>query len=205
MLILGIVSLGLFALFGGDFESFFNFAKFSQKKNSSTLSFLAVLALIGDIILPLPATGIMAGLGKLQGFWLGSLLSFIGTFSAGLIGYGVARFASKKWANKISSVKEQEEYQHIFDKYGAFAIILSRAMPILPEVMTILAGFSKMEFRKFITALFLGSVPTALFFSWLGSNDKLDSSLNILVSVLLPVGIFTVVNRLWLKKQQKDR
>ena len=79
MFILSFIFLGMFALFGGQFENFFVFDQFGSSDNKHYASLLAVLALIGDIILPLPATGIMASLGKLQGFWIGSIYSFVGT------------------------------------------------------------------------------------------------------------------------------
>jgi len=76
----------------------------------------------------------------------------------------------------ICSPQEIEEHHLFFDRWGGWAVIFSRLMPILPEVVILLAGFAKMNFRRFFIALMLGSIPMALFFSWLGHVSRDDSN-----------------------------
>ncbi|NBQ24838.1 MAG: hypothetical protein EBU26_11385, partial [Verrucomicrobia bacterium] len=52
---------------------------------------MACLLLIGDILLPIPSTAVMAGLGLIYGPWIGGLIGGLGSFLAGFIAYGLCR------------------------------------------------------------------------------------------------------------------
>ena len=194
---LGLLFAATFVLWGDTFEALYSRAACLEWFESirSYAWAIAILLLIGDIFLPVPATGVMAALGSVYGFWLGSLISLVGFAGAGIVAYWIARLAGKKGAALIASEAELEDYHHLFDKWGGWAVICSRLMPILPEVVTLLAGFARMDFRKFTMALLIGSVPMALFFSWLGHVSKDEPVWGIAVSVVLPLLVWPLVRR----------
>lgn len=43
-------------------------------------------------------------------------------------------------ARRIASDEELDQFQKFFDRWGGIAIIVSRIMPILPEIMALLAS-----------------------------------------------------------------
>ena len=166
---------------------------FSQEKCIEWFSRIKPLAwiigialLIFDILLPVPATGIMAALGAVYGPWVGGTASAVGSVCAGLTGYFIAKFFGQKASTGIASQEEVERFKTFFDRWGSYAIILSRIMPIVPEVTTILAGLSRMNFRRFLLALMVGSLPVSFLFSFMGSYSGFSPGIGILLAVLLP-------------------
>ncbi|MGL4854853.1 MAG: TVP38/TMEM64 family protein [Lentisphaeria bacterium] len=203
---LAFLSLFLFLLFGEKLEFIFSYGEFV--KNYQGLGYkgaiVAIIILIADILLPFPATGIMAAMGKLYGVFFGGFLAFIGSYLAGVIAYMVARYGARKFAHKISSEEELASYNYFYNRWGGLAIILSRALPILPEVTSILAGFACMRLSKFLLALLFGTLPTALFFAYLGSMGDDNSFIGIIVAVILPAIIWWPIT-IFIKAKQKRR
>jgi len=68
---------------------------------------------------------------------------------------------------------------------------LSRAVPMLPEISSALAGVTKMPFHKFFTAWLLSSLPYVLVLSYIGSVSEVENPL----PALFAVGGFTLL--LW--------
>ena len=192
---LAFLVLGTFALFGTQFDQLFDYQQtLDLWRSHPQWGWLSgVSALVGDIILPLPATGIMALLGKVYGFWLGTLFSFSGSFLAGLIGYFVAKVFRERGAHRVVTETDLNNFKQIFDRWGAVTIMVCRALPVLPEVTTVMAGLAGMPLRKFIPALFVGSLVTSSVFTALGLYGKDDSLVGLIASVLLPAIIWLII------------
>ncbi|WP_020585333.1 TVP38/TMEM64 family protein [Desulfobacter curvatus] len=178
----------VYEICGQSFESLFSQERciewFSRIKPLAWI--IGIVLLISDILLPVPATGIMAALGAVYGPWGGGAASAAGSVCAGLIGYFIAKFFGQKASTRIASQEEVERFKLFFDRWGSYAVILSRIMPIIPEVTAILAGFSGMNFRRFLLALTAGSLPVSFLFFWMGSYSGFKPGIGILLAVLLP-------------------
>jgi uncharacterized membrane protein YdjX (TVP38/TMEM64 family) len=59
--------------------------------------------------------------------------------------------------------------------------------------MTFLAGLSHMPFEKFLTALVLGSVPTAFVVAGIGAGWADQPLLALAISYVLPIALLPVV------------
>ncbi len=195
MLGLSVFFVATFAISGEWFEKFFDYQAcvdwFADIKPCAWL--IGVGALVGDIVLPLPATGVMAALGNVYGFWSGFAFSFVGSFLAGLTGYFIARYAGRHTVGRLVTEDELQEFEGLFDRWGGYAIIFSRMLPVLPEVITILAGFAAMNLRVFVPALLLGTLPTSAFFAFLGTVGRDDSAWGIAVAVVLPAVVWVML------------
>ncbi len=78
--------------------------------------------------------------------------------------------------------------ESLFERGGTWAIVVTRSLPYsVPEAMVFLAGLGGMPMRKFITALTIGSVPTAFAFAAIGAGWADQPILALLVSYVLPV------------------
>ena len=206
-LFLAFLVLGTFALFGDQFDQLFDVEKTLElwRAHPEWGWLSGVSALIGDIVLPLPATGIMALLGKVYGFWLGTVFSFTGSFLAGMIGYYMAKIFRERGASRIVTEVDLENFKELFDRWGAVTIMVCRALPVLPEVTTVMAGLAGMPLRKFMPALFVGSLATAIVFTSLGLLGKDDSIIGLVASVLLPAFIWLIVVLAIKIKQSKKK
>jgi uncharacterized membrane protein YdjX (TVP38/TMEM64 family) len=137
-----------------------------------------------DLVLPIPQTAVIAALGIIYGPLLGGLLGTLGLITSGLLGYclmltGAQRFVGSRSLHKM---------ERLFDRGGAWAIILTRGLPYsVPEAMVFLAGLAGMPMRKFAAALTIGSVPTAFAFAAIGAGWADQPVAALAVSYVLPI------------------
>ncbi len=151
---------------------------------------IGIALLVSDLFLPIPATPVMAALGAVYGTWVGTIVGFVGSCLAGFCGYFIARFLSKGMLRLIASETEVSQFQGFFDAWGGVAIIVSRMLPILPEVMTLLAGLSKMKIGRFSLALSLGTLPTTFLYAYLGYTAKSDPLYAVIGATILPLAVW---------------
>jgi uncharacterized membrane protein YdjX (TVP38/TMEM64 family) len=152
---------------------------------------VAMALIVGDLVLPVPTSPIMATLGVLYGTWLGGLIGATGSVLAGITAYGVARLLGRRGIELLASEEELADFREFFNSWGTAGIIASRALPVLPEVMTLLAGAAHMHFGRFVTALVIGSAPVGFFLAWVGEEAGQSSRL-LLVLTLVPAGLWVV-------------
>jgi len=197
-LVLAALCLAGFALWGEAFEHLF-----SQEACARWFAGMrpwawaaAIGLLVADLVLPVPATGVMAALGSVYGPALGGAVGAAGSMLAGMAGYGLARWGGKRLARRLADEAELARFQRFFDRWGGAAIIVSRAMPVLPEVVSVLAGLARMRFGRFAAALALGTVPTAVLFAWLGHLAREQPWWGMGVAVALPLAIWPLFLRL---------
>jgi uncharacterized membrane protein YdjX (TVP38/TMEM64 family) len=192
-----------FALWGESLEGFFNQQRigswFATIKPYAWL--VGIGLLVSDLVLPIPATPIMAALGMVYGPWLGGLIGFIGSFFAGFLGYFAALLLGRGALRWIASEAEIAQFQGFFNTWGGAAIIVSRMTPILPEVMTILAGLSKMKMERFALALSLGTFPTTFLYAYIGYAAKSEPFYAVIVATLLPLAIWPIYLKMNHKKK----
>ncbi len=154
-----------------------------------------VSLLVADIALPIPSTIVMSALGATYGFWVGSLLSILGSMLAGLTAYGLARWAGRPAAIWIAGEDSLVRTEELFARGGAWLVLTSRWLPILPEAVACLAGLARMPFRTFFWALMVGSVPLGLTFAWVGTLTEDREGLALALSAGLPIGAWLLSQR----------
>lgn len=142
-----------------------------------------------DLVLPIPQTAVIAALGIVYGTLLGGLLGSLALITGGLLGYGLMRTAARRFVGSRSLHKMQS----LFDRGGAWAIVLTRSLPYsVPEAMVFLAGLAVMPVRKFTAALTIGSVPTGFVFAAIGAGWADQPILAMAVSYVLPILLLPV-------------
>ena len=136
--------------------------------------------------------------------WLGFVLIWTAAFSGTQVGYWVGRKIGpplfEKNRNFILNEKVVVKTHQFFDKYGARAVILARFVPILRALVPMLAGISKMDFKRFTRLNLIGATVWVGVFMvpgyWLGTIPMIKENLEITVlliiigtSLLLPIEI----------------
>jgi uncharacterized membrane protein YdjX (TVP38/TMEM64 family) len=117
-----------------------------------------------------PASVLMALSGSYFGVWLGAALSFIGAMASAGIGYGLCRWGGQSAFTRFVGEAEGREAKAWFERYGVYAIILSRPVPMLTEILSCLAGVSGMDPRVFFAACVCGTLPVCLVYAFLGAQ-----------------------------------
>jgi len=158
---------------------------------------LAIIALlVSDLFLPIPATPVMSAAGYVYGTLLGGLISAAGSFLAGLTGYGLCRLFGRKIAVRLAGEQEMKDHQQLFQRSGPWLVAASRWLPLLPEVISCLAGLTRMPARVFMAALACGAVPMGFVYAAIGSAGQDHPGLALTFSVLVPPSLWLAVRPL---------
>ena len=155
----------------------------------------AVLLLASDILLPIPATLVMTALGMLYGPVVGGLIGAGGSFLGGMIAFLVCAKLGRPAARHFVSDAELVRGETLFERWGAWIIVLSRWLPIIPEAVSCMAGIVSMPRRLFTGALACGVVPPAFTFAIVGHLGVERPALTFLLSAFLPAAFWLVVHR----------
>jgi len=116
----------------------------------------------------------------LSGFWLGhaygTVAAFIGILLAGVCGYILSRhYGNNILRLLLKDETKRKEAIHTFQQHGIIMILLSRALPILPEASACLSGMTRMPFLKFLCAWLLSTIPYILIVTYAGSISSIDN------------------------------
>jgi uncharacterized membrane protein YdjX (TVP38/TMEM64 family) len=141
-----------------------------------------------DLVLPVPQTAVIAALGIVYGAFIGGVLGSIALISSGLLGYALMRTGLRRVVERFVKLESFRKMETLFDRGGAWAIVLSRSLPkSIPEILVFAAGLARMPLGKFSAALTVGSVPVAFVFSAIGAGWADQPLLALAVSYLLPM------------------
>lgn len=191
-IVLALLFASAYGLFGAYFETLLDPQRcarwFAETRGFAWA--IAIFLLVFDLLLPIPATGIMAALGSVYGVWWGGVISVIGSAGSGVLGFILARYGGRRLLESLASEEERGRFADFFERWGGYAIIISRALPILPEVLSILAGLATMGFSRFLAALLLGAIPVSFLFATIGSISQAAPVYGLLLAVFLPLLIW---------------
>ncbi len=136
---------------------------------------LVISLLLLDLFIAMPTLTIIILGGYFLGFYQGMLAGATGLLLAGMVGYGLSRWLGQSFvALIIRDQAKRDEMLTSFSDYGAIIILLSRAMPILPEVSACMAGLNKMPWLRFIAIWSLSALPYAAIAAYAGSISSLQ-------------------------------
>lgn len=145
-----------------------------------------ITLLILDLVLPVPGSAVMAGMGFLYGPALGGLIGATGSVLSGLLAYGLCRKFGQGAARRIAGEAELRKGERLFAHSGGWIVALSRWLPLLPEVIACLAGLARMPFRSFAPSLCCGSIPMAFAYAAVGSAGVEHPAFALIASILIP-------------------
>lgn len=121
---------------------------------------IVVALLFADLFVAVPTLTVMILSGFFLGPEAGAAAAIIGLTCAGFSGYGLSRVYGDHLARfLIRDEAERRRALDTFRRHGPVMILLSRAVPILPEVTACMAGLSGMAFSRFVLLWWLSVVP----------------------------------------------
>lgn len=197
LLLAGLV-LGTWLLWGGGWDRAFTFAgSVKWLESAGPWAWAAgILLLVGDLVLPVPGTIVISALGYLYGTLIGACVAAVGLMLAGMLGYGVGRLFGETFARRWLGDGDYEKGKVLFERRGGWVVAMSRALPILPEVISCTAGLVRMPFRRFLLALSCGSVPMAFLFAAVGSAGREAPVWAFALSLLIPAVLLIAASRM---------
>lgn len=190
-----------FALWGDGFERAFSpNATVAWLEDAGSWAWLAAIGvLVADLVLPLPASSVMAALGMVYGPVVGGAVAALGSFTSGLVAYGLCRAFGQRAFAALAGAEGAAAARDLFARAGGWVVAFSRWLPILPETVACLAGLTAMRFRVFAAALACGALPLGFTFAAIG-HLGVDAPLSTLVLCgLLPLGLWALA-RPWARR-----
>jgi membrane-associated protein len=152
--------------------------------------------------------GLLAAGGLIAPLWVLLIALPAAAIAGNLAGYWIGRKAGPAVFNKPNSRLFKAEYvdrsQRFFDRNGARTILLARFVPIVRTFATVMAGASRMDFRRYAVYSVIGGIVWAggltLVGHWLGQvavvRDHVELFvLGIVALSLVPVAIEVVRGR----------
>ncbi len=194
-LVVGIVLLLPFLFWGETFTRWLDDdAGIEWLRGFGAWGWMVVIALlVADLFLPIPATPVMSAAGFLYGGWIGGLASAAGSFLAGQLGYWLCRRFGRGFAVRLAGENDLLRAENIFDRSGAWLVALSRSLPLLPEVVSCLAGLARMPPMKFTLALACGCLPMGFAYAAIGAAGQSRPGLALALSALVPALLWVFV------------
>jgi len=154
---------------------------------------VALLAL--DVLLPVPSSVVMVVLGKLYGFAPGAALALVGSVASAALAWGLGR-RGERWLARAMGAESRAAADAWLARHGAFALALTRPVPILAETFALLAGARGMPLGRVLLAATLGILPAALLYAWAGSAGRSTVEEVLLFGLtLLVAGVLWFVGR----------
>ncbi|MFC1747216.1 TVP38/TMEM64 family protein [Pseudomonadota bacterium] len=147
---------------------------------------IVALLLFADLFIAIPTLTIIILSGYFLGHTYGAMAALTGTMLAGILGYWISfYFGNGIMAFLIKDEEKRREAIGAFDKGGFAMILLSRAIPILPEATACLAGMTNMRFWKFFLAWSISTIPYVLIATYAGSISSIDDPKPAIFAVII--------------------
>ena len=163
-----------------------------------------IMLLVLDIVLPVPGTLVMAGLGYIYGAVWGGMLAALGSFVSGAVGYWSCRSLGEASAIKILGRKDFEKGSRTFATVGGWLVVLSRWLPVFPEVISCMAGLNRMPKGKYHLALLCSALPMGFIYATIGQAGVESPVFAIVLSAGLPPIIWLLLRPVFNRKRNKD-
>ncbi|HLE83142.1 MAG TPA: VTT domain-containing protein [Thermoanaerobaculia bacterium] len=132
--------------------------------------------LVVDVFLPVPSSLVMIAHGALFGIVGGALLSLAGGTTAAAVGFALGRWGRAPLRLLVPE-EERRRADALLGRWGNLAVVVTRPVPILAESVAILAGTSRLPWRRFLPAAALGNLPACLLYAATGATAlRLDDA-----------------------------
>ena len=146
--------------------------------------------LAADLFLPIPSSLIMVLSGAAFGVVWGSILSLVGSVGGEWLGFELVRRYGRSASARFVDDDEFERLSRVFDRHGAAAVVVTRALPVVMETLSVVAGLSAMTRRTFLVASLLGTLPVVVVYAYAGAVSKATGSLVPAIVMLIAVAGF---------------
>ena len=166
-------------------------------------AFLMVAGSLGsDVLLPVPSSIVSTLGGAALGAVGGTLASWLGMMTSCLLGYWLGR-TGRPLGRRLVGSAEMERLERLESRIGDWAIVAVRAVPVLAEASTILAGMGRMRLSRFLWLSALANLGVSAVYTLIGSlSGRADAFLPAFGISLLLAGLVILIGRRFLPPRE---
>ncbi|MGI9050048.1 MAG: TVP38/TMEM64 family protein [Rubrobacteraceae bacterium] len=157
----------------------------------------AALMVLQALLAFLPAFIIAFANGLAFGAFWGGMLSLGSAALAAAICFGISHALGRTVAETILGKKSLGATDRWFARYGAYAVLFARLIPIISfDAVSYAAGLTRMNFFKFLLATTVGMAPATFVYSYLGQRAPQYIELLLVVfGVIVAAGVVAALIR----------
>jgi len=162
----------------------------------------------------IPPAGILASRGEMNLLWV-IIAGVIGSLIGAIVSYWVSWLLGRAFIYLLADHKiakwlaitpaKVEKAEKFFLKYGSISIFIGRLLPVIRHLISIPAGFCKMNFGKFVFYTAIGSTIWVSILAvggyYLGTKiEVIAEHFKVIMEALLAIGVIGLII-FWLKKK----
>jgi membrane-associated protein len=145
--------------------------------------------------------GLLAAGGLIAPLWVLLLLLPVAAVAGNLVGYWIGRKAGPAVFNRPDSQLFKAEHvdrsQAFFERNGTRTILLARFVPIVRTFATVMAGASRMDYRRYVVNSVIGGIAWAagvtLLGYWLGQVAVVRDHVELFIVGIVAISLIPVV------------
>lgn len=119
------------------------------------------LSVLETVIPPLPAWPVLLANAAIFGLWGGIALSWAGNLLGALVNFWIARSFGRSYVEQRLKPEHLELVDRISEKRGFQILLWLRIIPLTSlDILSFLAGLSRMSFGPFFAATAIGLIPS---------------------------------------------
>jgi uncharacterized membrane protein YdjX (TVP38/TMEM64 family) len=155
----------------------------------SVVALGTVAILSTDILLPIPSSAVSTVAGAQLGILPATAASWLGMTLGAVLGFGLARTFGRALAERLSSADDLSQMDSLSQRYGAWILVVTRALPVLAEAAVLFLGATRLSWRQFLPPVMLSNLGIAAVYSVLGhfARSQGELPLALAASIALPV------------------
>lgn len=143
--------------------------------------------LAADLFLPIPSSLVMVLSGAAFGVAGGSALSLVGSVGGEWLGFELVRRYGVTASRRVVGDDELARMRALMARHGAAAVVVTRALPVVMETMSVVAGLSAMSRWTFLASSLIGTLPVVVVYAYAGAVSRATSSVAPAVIMLVAV------------------
>lgn len=169
-----------------------------------------LLVIIEVVLAPVPPLGLYLVAGILFGGFLGGFLTLIGNTTGAFIAFKIARRLGENFSKKHTNERIKKKFDKFFEKYGGISIFILRINPLTTsDLVSYLAGLTKIKTRTFVIATTLGLAPMIFVQTYFGEifikNNPILSAIVIFITILyIFVFLYLILKAISKNKSNKE-
>jgi uncharacterized membrane protein YdjX (TVP38/TMEM64 family) len=199
--ILLAVVLVPFLVFEKQFEQLSTWLAQGHASGWATAGAIAALLAL-DVFLPVPSSIVSTGAGVLLGFWRGTAVIWIGMTLGCVIGYVFGAYAAGP-ARRLVGADGLERAGKVMDRYGPWAIVICRPIPVLAESSVVFAGLVRTPLGPFLWLTTLSDLGISIAYAAVGAfSMRVGSFLLTFLGALALPGLAILAGKVWLGRRK---